>query len=414
MTNIISSETKKKPLHEKLLSEQTGILLSFIALAVVLIGIFIFIYYGSWKKTVVLDESKMGQFGDFIGGIAGTLVALVGIILYYVALTEQRKEIKINQQALNLQITALNNQVSEFQAQKEELISTRKIYEQQTKTMRNQQFDSNFYSLLNVYLSIKNNLNKNDTDHDFFFTFYNELFNIVTKNETDSFQDTNNKIIENYTNIYLKHRGKLSSYFKTIYRLLKFIDECDHLQKEEKIFYSKIIRSQISDNELLALYYNYHSIYGAKAQPLVLKYGLLKHIQRLSKIEFAKHFTFGNHNKKNQLILFTEWLIDLLSKNIEKAKDIETPPIVVQELYNGYNVMVGINIDVSLEIKLIVKDESLSNLPFIETIFSDYIYFVLYDYYSLEKFQKGQQDAINKSITKEKGTTIFKYTIENL
>jgi hypothetical protein len=414
MTDYISIETSNKPLHEKLLSEKTGIILSCIALAVILVGIIIFLKYGSWDASKVLDESKMGEFGDFIGGIAGTLVALVGVILYYVALTEQRNEIKINQQALNLQINALNHQITEFQAQKEELISTRKIYEQQTKTMRNQQFDSNFYSLLNVYLSIKNNLNENDVDHDFFFSFYNELFASVTKTYSDTFHETYSKVIENYTNVYLKHRGQLSSYFKTIYRLLKFVDECEHLQKDEKSFYSKIIRSQISDNELLVLYYNYHSIYGVKAQSLVLKYQLLKHIQRLSKIEFSKHFTFSDDNKKNQIILFTEWFVDLLSKNIDKAKDIETPPIIVQELYKGYNVIVGINIDVSLEIKLVVKDDVLSNLPFEETTFSEYINLVIYDYYSLEKFQKCEQSTIHKSITKENKTTIFKYTIENL
>jgi uncharacterized protein YoxC len=171
MIDSLTPQIIKKPINEILLTERTGVILSFISLLVIAIGIFVFIFYGSWQKTNTLDESKMGQLGDFIGGISGTLVALVGVVLYYVALREQRKEIKINQEALNLQITALNHQVDEFKAQKEELISTRKIYEQQTKTMRNQQFDSNFYSLLNVYLSIKNNLNKGQVNDDFFTRF---------------------------------------------------------------------------------------------------------------------------------------------------------------------------------------------------------------------------------------------------
>ena len=163
-------ENNPKPIYESIFTEKTGILLSFVALAILIIGTFIFLYYGSWQKSSIIDEPIIAQFGDFVGGVIGTIVAFIGIILYYVALTEQRNDIKINQRALNLQITALNHQTTEFQAQKEELISTRKIYEQQTKTMKNQQFDSNFYSLLNVYVSLKNNLNESEENHDFFNT----------------------------------------------------------------------------------------------------------------------------------------------------------------------------------------------------------------------------------------------------
>ena len=415
-TTTTESTAPKKNFTDKIFSERTGLILTGIALLVLLTGIAIFWIYGSWDKTSILDESKMGQFGDFIGGIVGTLVALVGIILYYVALTEQRKEIKINQDALNLQISALNHQITEFQAQKEELISTRKIYEQQTKTMRNQQFDSNFYSLLDVYISIKNNLNDSDKDNkDYFQKIYDELCAGVPKAADDTFFSSNKKVIDQYTGMYLNNRGKLSSYFKTIYRLIKFVEECDHLKENEKIFYCKIIRSQISDNELLILYYNYHSVYGAKAQPLILKYGLLKHIQRLSKIEFVKHFDFANENNKNRIVLFIERVIYLINLNTIKAKDIEnTSAITVQEEFKDYNVIIEVNIDVTLELKIICKENKMAELPFDEANFSSFINVVLNDFYFFEKFKKVEQETIIKSIIKENETVTFKYTIENI
>ncbi len=411
-----NTQTIPKNFTEKIFSERTGLILTFIALFIMLLGIYVFAKYGSWDKTNILDESKMGEFGDFIGGIVGTLVALVGIILYYVALTEQRKVIKINQDTLNLQISALNNQIIEFKEQREELISTRRIYEQQTKTMKNQQFDSNFYSLLDVYISIKNNLNKLDYNSlDYFQTLYDELESSVVKENSDTFFSSNRKAIEQYTNIYLKNRGNLSSYFKTIYRLIKFIDECDHLKEDEKIFYSKIVRSQISDSELLMLYYNYHSIYGVKAQPLILKYRILKHIQRLSKIEFIKHFNFIDENNKNRIVLFVERLIDLINNNFAKANDIEsTNPIIVQEEYSDYKVIIGIDIDVSFELRIICREENLSDLPFIESDFSEFINLVLNDFYYFEKFERTDLNTINKSIIKENGNVTFKYTRENL
>lgn len=226
---------------------------------------------------------------------------------------------------------------------------------------------------------------------------------------------THKKIIDNYTNIYFKYRGRISPYFKTIYRLIKFVDDCDHLKEDEKVFYSKIIRSQISDNELLFLYYNYHSIYGNKAQPAVLKYRLLKHIQRLSKIEFIKHFDFKDENEKIKIVLFTEKLIDIVHNNIIKAKSIEiTDPIKIEEIYDGYNLIIGIYIDIEFKLKIIVKDESINILPFTEEVFINFINLVLYDYYYFEKFQKTEPDEITHSVTKKKDTTIFEFTIENL
>ena len=46
-------------------------------------------------KRQILDEAKVAQFGDFVGGVVGTLLAFVAAILYYVALKEQRKDIAI-------------------------------------------------------------------------------------------------------------------------------------------------------------------------------------------------------------------------------------------------------------------------------------------------------------------------------
>jgi hypothetical protein len=411
----VNTTTKPKSYQEKILSEKTGIIISVLALSVLLISILIFIYYGSWNISNILDEAKVGHFGNFIGGLVGTLVAFAGIVLYYVALTEQRKDIKINQDALQLQNTALNEQIREFQLQKDELISTRKVYEKQSRTMQNQQFDSNYFSLLNVYIKIKNINNPDPNAEDFFQSFYNELYATVTLTEDEYSITTINKIsIDAYTTLYLKYRGKLSTYFKTIYRLMKYIDDCDHLKDDEKELYSKILRAQISDNELLVLYYNYHSIYGSKAQSLILKYKLLKHTQRLSKIEFNKRFTLSDQNKKNILILFVDWIIELLSNNIKKAKEFETEgPIELQEIFNEYEFVVGLIIDVSYNLTITIKNEQVANLPFEIDLFAEFINFLLLDYFFLERYKKIDQDNLkfNKNLTASTITLI--YNIEN-
>ncbi|EGR0098062.1 hypothetical protein FR266_22185, partial [Vibrio vulnificus] len=99
-----------------------------------------------------LNAEKVAQFGDFIGGVFGSIWALAGIFLFYKALTEQRADFKNNKKALDLQVQALQKQIEEFQLSRDEQVLSRKVYEEQSKTLKTQQFESNFYSLLNVYL----------------------------------------------------------------------------------------------------------------------------------------------------------------------------------------------------------------------------------------------------------------------
>ena len=164
---------------DKIFSEKLSAVIAITSLICLLVSIYIFIIHGSWQFSPILDEAKVAQFGDFVGGVVGTLLAFVAAILYYVALKEQRKDIAINQKSMNLQNEALAKQIEEFEKQKEELALTRIVYEQQCKTMKEQehtmkiqQFESSFYSFLNVYIAIKNELNTNDEEKDFFKTIF--------------------------------------------------------------------------------------------------------------------------------------------------------------------------------------------------------------------------------------------------
>lgn len=98
-----------------------------------------------------LDEEKIAQFGDFIGGVVGTLLAFSASLLYYVALKEQQKDIKINQ-------NSLDKQIEEFGRQVEELELSRKVYTDQHKTMLLQQFENNFFAYFDIYIKVKDKL----------------------------------------------------------------------------------------------------------------------------------------------------------------------------------------------------------------------------------------------------------------
>lgn len=264
---------------DKIFSEKLSAVIAITSLICLLVSIYIFIIHGSWQFSPILDEAKVAQFGDFVGGVVGTLLAFVAAILYYVALKEQRKDIAINQKSMNLQNEALAKQIEEFEKQKEELALTRIVYEQQCKTMKEQehtmkiqQFESSFYSFLNVYIAIKNELNTNDEEKDFFKTIFFKLCESIDIELIDKSPLNCHKIVEKkYIDLFLHNKGRLSHYFKTIYRLLKIIDSSLCLNNKEKMFYAKIIRSQLTDYELLIMYYNYHSAYANKSTILIYR-----------------------------------------------------------------------------------------------------------------------------------------------
>src|SRR5690554_2498854 len=96
--------------------------------ALIIIGLFFFLWQESFSINTSIQSDKVGQFGDFIGGIVGSIWALSGVILFYVALSLQRKE---------------------FQLQRQELRETRNIFEQQATQMKTHQKESTFFNLLN-------------------------------------------------------------------------------------------------------------------------------------------------------------------------------------------------------------------------------------------------------------------------
>ena len=87
-----------------------------------------------------------------------------------------------------------------------------------------------------------------------------------------------------YLNFYEKYKHHLSHYFRNLYRIYKIVDEAnfnassDHnsdYNKEKKKFYTGIIRAQLSNDELILLFYN--CIYGhgqSKFKPLAKRYDM--------------------------------------------------------------------------------------------------------------------------------------------
>lgn len=72
----------------------------------------------------------------------------------------------------------------------------------------------------------------------------------------DSIEMHEGKIVAAYTKCCMEHIDYFSHYFRNLYHILKFIDESKLILDTEKKMYSKYVRSQLSDIELVCLFYN--------------------------------------------------------------------------------------------------------------------------------------------------------------
>lgn len=275
----------------RILNEKFSKFIIWTGVCLFIIGIILFF----WKSSVFnyqneINSEKFGQFGDYVSGLIGSLWALAGVILFYVALTEQRKDIQINREALKAQI-------EEFKLQKQEMTMTRDVFTEQSKTLKKQQFESTFFNSLNLFNNIIENINFSPQPsilyksrdcfkhiYDDFEGYYHiSIGNYILKNfnKTYSRGDKFNISVDIYENIvnksYLtffeKHQSNLSHYFRTIYTIIKFVEDN---KPENPKYYTNLIRAQLSTYEHLLLFYNCFSDYGEeKFKPLIIKYSLL-------------------------------------------------------------------------------------------------------------------------------------------
>jgi hypothetical protein len=306
-----------------------------------LITLFTSVFLFLWQDyqlnfSLKIDSEKIAQFGDFIGGVSGSIWALAGVLLFYKALTEQRTDFKNNKESLDLQAKALLEQIEEVKLNRIELESTRKIYVEQSKTLKTQQFESNFYSFLNVHLMIKNNLSSDDI-----FQKFNDL--IIQDTEGETVTDRHNSAIAAYSKSYSYMREKLSPYFRSLYRLITIIEKNTALTKNEKFFYAKIVRAQISDFELLILFYNSCTVQGNKMQNHILAYNMLKHLHvEDTPYLLSKTDSIGSAARIEIANTLYSYLDNFLLTHFEKFYDIKFEKDRVEEYQSDIKAFLGL------------------------------------------------------------------------
>lgn len=238
-----------------------------------------------WALTFILfatewKHDERGTFGDMFGAVNALFsgLAFAGLII---TLIMQHEE-------LGLQREELAQTNDELAAQREEFAA-------QTKTMKIQRFENTLFNMLSLQQGIINSLDYIPQDYAdpnpesrgkyVFDVFYNKK---ITR-----FQYGNERqimgikgLIQAENDIHAYRRVSeisiFDSYFRHLYRIFKYIDESQLIDDTERYSYSCIVRAQLSEYELLLLFYNAltiddNGIY--KFKNLIEKYAIFNNIR---------------------------------------------------------------------------------------------------------------------------------------
>ncbi|MCD8418536.1 putative phage abortive infection protein [Tenacibaculum finnmarkense genomovar finnmarkense] len=259
-------------------------------------------WYYTYKQLIILPNDARGTFGDMFGSINALYsgLAFAGII---VTILLQRQELK---------------------SQRQELKQTRKEFEIQNETLKLQRFENTFFNLLSLHHQIVDSIDldiekrksssitaqailmkrslgeSTSQDYDRIIIKGRDVFKRRYESLKHHLSTTSNLDLVNktYLEVYDVVQTDFGHYFRNLYRMVKLVDNSTFSSNENEDFnkkyeYTSIIRSQLSDYELLWLFYNCLSSNGIeKFKKLIEKYSLLKNvpINRLHIEGFHNHY----------------------------------------------------------------------------------------------------------------------------
>lgn len=274
--------------------------LIFIACVIVWLG-------GIWiVNYITCTPEKAGVLGDSAGAINALFssLAFAGVII---AMTLQRKELKLQRSELRLQRKELKVTHEQLEAQKEE-------FHIQNETLKRQRFENTFFQMMSLQQEIINNLNFSYEEQQKTITLKKEesqYLNLTLHHRMNEEKETQSSIVpitktvtgrDIFSWIFDKANGNgvretiskrgiaiyaslkypeyFDHYFRHLYRIIKFVDESDLISREDKYEYVGMVRATLSRYELVWLFYNCLSENGKdKFKPLVERYAILKNLR---------------------------------------------------------------------------------------------------------------------------------------
>jgi len=216
-----------------------------------------------------IGTSSFGEWGDFFGGVLNPVLTfltfmglLITIVIQQTELKEARKEFKRSADAL----------------------------QDQNKNMKKQNFENTFFQMLSLHNDIVNSIDlikKEDntltTGRDCIKVFYTRLareYRSTKKKGNGKYSET--EIVDlSYKLFWKDHQTELGHYFRYLFNIIRFIEESDYSDG----LYIKLIRAQLSDQELLLLFYNALTEQGKSFKPYVYDFSIFDNLPKIKLLD---------------------------------------------------------------------------------------------------------------------------------
>ena len=255
-------------------------------LAACIVGYFI-VYF------LTFFSPKSNELGDTAGIANGLFSALAFAgVIYTIFL--QKKE-------LGLQREELKCTRAELAGQKEEM-------KMQNNTLKKQRFENTFFSMLSLQQELLNNIRLKGRAQDVCVELVGhaaeenvdisgrDVFDFIYKKRIQK------EITKSGITGYAKYEKitMFDHYYRHLYRIIKFIS-LSNLADSEQYEYTSIVRAQLSDCELLMLFYSCLNKTGTeKFKPLTERYALFKNIRSELLVDKKHKMEYDNGAYKYQ------------------------------------------------------------------------------------------------------------------
>jgi Putative phage abortive infection protein len=193
------------------------------------IGLGLVLHFG-YNKTF----STFGEFGDFVGGLANPALALMGYLALLYTIVLQQRELGLSRKELEL--TRL------------ELSKSSLALESQAQGLEQQNLSRSFFDIFGMYKSCTAEISYGGQQK----IFGKMALERISYSYKANLMDSNAWDVEKVRHHdFTRHFG-LESYFRLIYRLLKYFDSFG----SDGEFYVDLFRAQLTTPELQLLFLN--------------------------------------------------------------------------------------------------------------------------------------------------------------
>ena len=230
----------------------------------VMLAIFAVLISGSvfWFALSNSDQAaRNGPWGDFVSGTLNPILTFLAFLGVLISIAIQKRELLLSRQEFERSANALESQI---------------------KSIDHQNFEVAFFQMLNTFNQIvdgidvvRQNNSIETSGRDCFKVFYTRLTKEYRKNSKSKGNHRDLSILNlSYSNFWRDNQLELAHYFRFLYNILRFMKESG----KGEAYHAKLLRAQISDQELLVLYYNCLSPQGENFMKYAIEFELFDNL----------------------------------------------------------------------------------------------------------------------------------------